>query len=591
MGHLLLTWRLILHDVRRHPIEALVFLVAVTLAIASLTLGLTARTALATAYLKTRAATAGPDITAITTDRDPSGLAGRLADTPGVAAQAEPIFAFDTMIRAHGRSARSSVEGRNGEPSALDRPLVTAGTWVRPGGAVVERGFAQALGVRVGDHVTIRGRGYPVVGIAISASTPVYPWSDWAQGPGPSDYGGRIWLTTADARAAAGHTAGVHLIHLKLTDPADPGRWSRTVFTDDRRGDSWVNTHNWQTVLRTDSVMIRNMQPALVVGGWLLAAAALVTLAALATARAARDTRRAALLKAVGAGPGTVTAILLAPHLLLTFLSTALGLAAGTLAAPHLIDPSAGLLDTAGPPDSVTVFAAVFLAVVVAVTGALGPAVRAARGSTVQNLADPAHTLTRRPRLNAVTAYLPTSLLLGVRLLARRPGRAVLASAGTAATTVMVTALLTFHAELDATPAVRRFGPLEVRTDQTGQVLLAVTFALVALSTLNTVLLSWGTAVQARRALTITRTLGTTPGQIVAAHCVTQLLPAVPGVAAGVPAGLGLYWFFATSVTPPGSWLLTAVLAILLAVAALTALPAWIHTREPAGRVLTMETA
>ncbi|GIH46777.1 putative ABC transport system permease protein [Microbispora rosea] len=591
MGHLLLTWRLIRHDTRRRPAEALVFLIAVTLAIASLTLGLTARNALATAYLKTRAATAGPDITAITTDTDPSGLAGRLADTPGVATQADPIFAFDTTIRAHGRAAHSSVEGRDNAPSAVDRPLVTSGTWVRPGGAVVERGFAQALGVRVGDRVTIVKRSYPVVGIAISAATPVYPWSDWAQGPGPSDYGGRIWLTTADAHAAAGHTPGVHLIHLKLTDPTDPHRWSATVFTDDRRGDSWVNTHNWQTVLTTDAVMIRNMQPALVVGGWLLAAAALVTLAALATARAARDNRRAALLKAVGAGPGTVTAVLLAPHLLLTFLSTALGLTAGTLAAPHLIDPSAGLLDTAGPPDSVTVFAAVFLAVVVAVTGALGPAVRAARGSTVQTLADPAHTLTRHPRLNAVTAYLPTSLLLGVRLLARRPGRAVLASAGTAATTVMVTALLTFHAELDATPAVRRFGPLEVRTDQTGQVLLAVTFALVALSTLNTVLLSWGTAVQARRALTITRTLGATPGQIVAAHCVTQLLPAAPGVAAGIPVGLGLYWFFATPITPPGSWLLTAALAILLAVAALTALPAWAHTRVPAGRVLTMEAA
>ncbi|XVQ83119.1 alpha/beta hydrolase family protein [Microbispora siamensis] len=166
-------------------------------------------------------------------------------------------------------------------------------------------------------------------------------------------------------------------------------------------------------------------------------------------------------------------------------------------------------------------------------TGALGPAVRTARGSTVQTLADPAHTLTRHPHLNAVTAYLPTSLLLGVRLLARRHGRAVLASAGTAATTVMVTALLTFHAELDAAPASKRFGPIEVRTDQTGQVLLAVTLALVALSTLNTVLLSWGTAVQARRALTITRTLGATPGQVVAAHCVTQLLPP-PRVAAAV---------------------------------------------------------
>ncbi|GAB3900516.1 hypothetical protein GCM10027612_62300 [Microbispora bryophytorum subsp. camponoti] len=301
MGHLLLTWRLIRHDVRRRPAEALVFLIAVTLAIASLTLGLTARNALATAYLKTRAATAGPDITAITTDTDPSGLAGRLADTPGVAAQADPIFAFDTTIRARGRAAHSSVEGRDNAPSAVDRPLVTSGTWVRPGGAVVERGFAQALGVRVGDRVTVVKRSYPVVGIAISAATPVYPWSDWAQGPGPSDYGGRIWLTTADAHAAAGHTSGVHLIHLKLTDPTDPHRWSATVFTDDRRGDSWVNTRNWQTVLQTDAVMIRNMQPALVVGGWLLAAAALVTLAALATARAARDNRRAALLKAVGA--------------------------------------------------------------------------------------------------------------------------------------------------------------------------------------------------------------------------------------------------------------------------------------------------
>ena len=55
----------------------------------------------------------------------------------------------------------------------------------------------------------------------------------------------------------------------------------------------------------------------------------------------------------------------------------------------------------------------------VAVTGALGPAVRAARTSTVQALSDPAHLLRHRPHLNAVTAYLPTSFLLGIRLLAR----------------------------------------------------------------------------------------------------------------------------------------------------------------------------
>ncbi|WP_127354685.1 ABC transporter permease [Actinacidiphila soli] len=590
MGHLLLMWRLILHDMRRRPGVAVMFLLAVTLATASLTLGTATTNAVSTGYAKTRAATAGPDVMSSTTDPNPSGFASRLAHTPGVTALGGPFFAFDTTIRAHGRSAHSAVEGRDNSRSAVDRPLVTSGTWVRPGGAVVERGFAQALGVRDGDSITVSGRSIPVVGTAISAATSVYPWGDPAQ-VGPSDAGGMVWLTTADAHAAAGDTSGVYLIYLKLSDPAATDGFGKSAAVQAIRPDGWLNYHYWQNVLQTDTNMIKDTQPTLVIGGWLLAVAAIVTLAALATARATRDNRRAALLKAVGAGPGTVTAVLLAQYLLLTVLATALGLATGTLAAPHLVDPSAGLLDTVSPPDSVTVSAAVFLAIVVALTGALGPAVRAARTSTVNALADPAHMLTHHPHLNAVTAYLPTSLLLGIRLLARRPGRAALASAGTAATTIMVTAVLTFHAELDAAPAFKRFGPIEVRTDQTGQVLLAVTLALVALSTLNTVLLGWSTAVQGRRALTITRTLGATPGQVVTALCIAQLLPAVPAVAAGIPAGLGLYWFFGTQVTPPAAWLLTAALATLLAVGALTALPAWAHTRKPAGRVLNAEPA
>ncbi len=591
MGHLLLIWRLILHDMRRRPGEAVMFLIVVTVAGASLTLGAATTSAVSTGYAKTRAATAGPDVMASTASPDPSGLAERLAHAPGVTALGGPFFAFDTTIRAHGHTAHSAVVGRGGSPSAVDRPLVTSGTWVRPGGVVVERGLAQALGVNVGDRITLNGRGIPVVGTAISAANEVYPWSDAAQGPGPSDYGGTVWLTTADARAAAGDAPVVHLMYLKLSDPAATDRFGRSPAVQAITAGSWVTFHYWQDVLATDANMIKSTRPTLVIGGWLLAVAAIVTLTALATVRATRDNRRAALLKAVGADPTTVSVVLLAQYLLLTLLATTLGLTAGALAAPELVDPSAGLLDTVSLPDARTIAAAVVLAVVVAVTGALGPAVRAARTSTVQALSDPAHLLRHRPHLNAVTAYLPTSFLLGIRLLARRPGRAALACAGTAATTLMVTALLTFHAELDAAPALKRFGPIEVRTDRTGQVLLAVTLALVALSTLNTVLLGWSTAVQARRALTITRTLGATPGQVVSALCVAQLLPAVPGVAAGVPAGLVLYWFFGTRVAPPGSWLLATALVILLAVGALTALPAWVHTRRPAGRVLHAEAA
>ncbi|PRX98953.1 ABC transporter permease [Allonocardiopsis opalescens] len=587
MGPVLLIGRLILRDLRRRPGEAAMLLLAVTIAAAALGLGLATGRAVEAGYLHTRAATAGPDLTAITTTEDPSELAERIAAAPGVAALADPVFAFSTFVQAKGQSMRSSVEGQESAPPAVDRPLVTSGTWVRPGEAVVERGFAEALGVRVGDRVTISGRDYPVTGIAISAATPVYPYSDWAQGQGPTDRGGRIWLTTADARAAAGDTPGVHLLRLRLTDPEAVAEWSETVFTPEFRGDDWVNIRDWQTVLRSDMNMIRRSLPVLFAGGGLLAVAAVVTLTALTAARATRDHRRAALLKAAGAGPGTVAAVLLTQYLLLTALATALGLTIGTLVAPAVVDPSAGLLAAVGPPSTAGVLLAFALGGLVALVATLDPVLAIARKSTVRALADPARPPERHPRLAALTSYLPTPLLVGVRLLARRPGRAVQTAIGTAVTSVMVTGMLTFRSALGAVETAPALAAIHART---GQVLLGVTLAMVVLSAINTVFLGWSSAAQARRALGITRALGATPGQVVAALCAAQLLPAVPAVLAGIPAGTALYWFFSpVLVIAPPSWLLSAALAILLAVAALTALPAWTHTRGPAGRVLSAE--
>jgi len=156
----------------------------------------------------------------------------------------------------------------------------------------------------------------------------------------------------------------------------------------------------------------------------------------------------------------------------------------------------------------------------------------------------------------------------------------------------MVTAVLTFRVSLEADTALGTSAVQEIRNAVTGQVMLGVTVALVALSVLNTVFVSWSTAVQARRALAVTRALGATPGQVVAALCTAQLLPAVGAIAVGIPIGIGLFALFsAVVVTPPGSWLAAAAPAVLLAVAALTALPAWLHTRSPAGRVLNAEPA
>jgi putative ABC transport system permease protein len=125
-----------------------------------------------------------------------------------------------------------------------------------------------------------------------------------------------------------------------------------------------------------------------------------------------------------------------------------------------------------------------------------------------------------------------------------------------------------------------------------GEVVLGVTVALVALSALNAVFVGWSSAVQARHALAVTRTLGATPGQVVTALCTAQLLPAVPAVLAGIPGGIALYGFLdAKSVTPPVSWQLIATLGVLLAVGVLTALPAWAHARRPAGPALGAEAA
>ncbi len=67
------------------------------------------------------------------------------------------------------------LEGRTQAPASIDQPKVTAGTWVRPGGVVLERTFAEALGVGVGDRVTLDGRPYRVAGIAVTAAGPPYP--------------------------------------------------------------------------------------------------------------------------------------------------------------------------------------------------------------------------------------------------------------------------------------------------------------------------------------------------------------------------------------------------------------------------------
>ena len=46
---------------------------------------------------------------------------------------------------------------------------------MRPGGVVLERTFADALGVGAGDRVTLNDRPFRVAGIAVTAASLPYP--------------------------------------------------------------------------------------------------------------------------------------------------------------------------------------------------------------------------------------------------------------------------------------------------------------------------------------------------------------------------------------------------------------------------------
>ncbi|MEU8250986.1 FtsX-like permease family protein [Nonomuraea sp. NPDC048916] len=596
MGSIVLVVRLVLADVRRHKVQAAMLLLAVTVATATMTLGLSLRGMSDALYEQTRAATAGPDVVALSGDTGPavtSALAS-LADAPEVVAHHGPYrIVYADLTTRDSTSSPVVVHGFAEKPGTVNRPLVTSGHWVRPGGTVLERGFATALGVGVGDRVAIAGRSYPVVGIAVTAATSIYPWA--AQiGPygGGSDYSGLAWMTRSDARTlASSQDLPVTLaLDLKLRDPA-----ATEAFIDAHHlSAATVIFHSWQFKAEQDMVILQNSQPILVVGSWLLSFLAITGVAALAAGRAAEQTRRAGLLKAVGATPNLIATVLLAEYLALALAGDALGLVIARLAVPAIASPTASRIGDAAGLTGATVAAATVLAVAVAVLSTLRPTLRAMRTATVTALTATAHQPRHRPWLTALSALLPTPLLLGLRLTARRPGRAVLQACSTATTVIAIVALLTLYAQQERGYGLDGSSVLpNLRGEHDRRLMLAVTILVIALAVVNTLTFTWTTAMEARANMAIARTLGATPGQITAGLSTAQLLPALAGAIIGVPLGIGLLSLFAAenSAEPPSSWLLGAALATLLATAALTALPACLAARRPVAQTLSAETA
>jgi ABC-type lipoprotein release transport system permease subunit len=608
MGKVLLVGRLAIKDIRHRPVQALLLLLAIATGAATLALGLALQGTTNSPYSRTRAATNGPDIVATlfpdnsngtgpATSAHPGGANGpgqadtsalqRLEHASGVVAYSGPFPVTWTLLRNGPATGGAEIEGRPAAFSSVDRPKILRGTWVRPGGVVVEAAYASTLGLHVGDRLSLGGDSFHVVGTAVTAAIPDYPdtcshLGCFLTGQVSTYNPGLVWATEADARHIARAAASAPLayfLNLKIRDPARAVAFADHYDANASAAAPYLSS--WQDIRAGDTEVIAKVQQVLVAGSGLLALLAIASVVVLVGGRMAEQTRRVGLLKAVGGSPRLVAVVLLFEHMLVGLCAAVAGLAVGWLTAPLLDGPGAGLLGAANAPSltGTAVILVVALALAVSVVATFVPAVRAARQSTVAALEDSARTPRRRDAMIRLSAHLPAPLLIGIRLAVRRPRRLLLSVFSIAITASGLIAVLIWHATAGNFVGAR-----------VAQATTIISVMLIILTAVNTVFIAWTTALDTQRAAALTRALGATPDQITAGLSLAQLLPALAGALLGIPGGLLIYdgprTGPHTTTILPVLGLVVIVAGTLLAVAVLAAIPARIGARRPVADVL-----
>ncbi len=623
MGKALLVYRLSVHDIRHHAAQAVLLVVAIAAAAATLTIALAMNGVTGNPYDATRAATKGPDVVAYLSS---VAQAKTLVHASGVTGSSGPYPVAYGTIAFDGRTAAVFAEGRSQVPAVVDQPDVTAGSWVRPGGVVLERTFAEALGASTGDVVTLNGQRFTVAGIAVTAAQPAYPnlcsgytvagpgesasacppWFGIHSGNVVTDDSGQLWMTEADALglASKGNPLNTYVLNLKLASPVDAQSFvdqhydppAQTLAALSNFTGPTLST--WEAIAAADAQLVRDAQGTLEPGALLLALLAIASVTVLVGRRLSEYARRVGLLKAVGSTPGLVAVIFLAENLVLALFAAAVGLLAGWLAAPLLTSPGAALVGAPGAPSLtvITVVEVMGLAIAVTLAATLVPAIRAARTSTIAAINDVARPPRRRGALIKISTGLPVPALFGLRLVARRPRRALLSAANVAVTVMGLVAVLSFHAavnsKLGTASSLTAGGLSDPVVARDEQMLAVITVMLVLLAALNAIFTTWATVTDARRASALMRALGARTRQVSSGLVVAQSLSALPGAIVGIPLGYVLFRAAVKGGTlAPAPWIVGAVLATLLVMAGLTLIPARIGARYPVAGVLQSEAA
>ena len=501
-----------------------------------------------------------------------------LAAQPGVTERGAPVPLVLATVGPSGRTDRVFLAGLSGR-TAVNKPVVTAGSPLREDGIVLERSLANALGIEVGNTLAVTsGHGsidLPVLGTAVVPSQPRYP----RRKPGLA------WVTSATLeRVEPDRTRWRWTEALRLANPSAAGAFTERAATTMRSGQ--LSFETWQVQRDYALGDAQGTQVIVTMFTILLLIVAFVVVGILVGARATDQHREIGLLKEAGFTPRQVGAVFALESAALGLVAAGLGFALGVLVAPRLAAPSAQTLlgspTVAANPWHILIASCVVLPVLVA--GALTATRRSTRFSALEAIraggSSPANSRLARAVARSV---LPLTIGLGLKDLLARGRRTLLLAAAIALTGAVVVTALSLDATLDAQPAGEA-------SDFPDELLLLIytldtVLLLVAVTTLVAVALL--SVRQRIRDYGVLKAIGLTPRQItstvVSAHAAVALVASL----LAVPLGIGLYlaMYGIAGDTTEGAvlapWWSLALIPIgtVLVVVAATSLPARLATR------------
>jgi putative ABC transport system permease protein len=504
-----------------------------------------------------------------------------IANLPGVTERGAPVPLVRATLGPPGSPDRADLAGLSGR-TAVNRPVLTAGSPLREGGIVLERSLARALGIEVGatlELTTRRGSvDLPVLGTAVVPSQPRYP----RRNPGLA------WITRATLeRIEPDRTHWRWTEALRLANPsaaaafierAAAGGSATTLQSGDL--ESWQDQRYYA---------LADAQPIeLIVTTYtiLLLIVAFVVVGILVGARASAQHREIGLLKAAGFTPRQVGAVFAVESAALGFIAAVLGFTLGMLLAPRLAAPSAETLigspTIAANPWHILVASCVVIPVLLA--GTLTSIRRSTRYTALEAIRAGSSSPLKSRLARAVTrSFLPLTIGLGLKDLLARRRRALLLAAAIALTGAVVVVALSLDATLDAQPA----GEVSDVPDELPLLIYTLDAALLLITATTLVAVTLLSVRERIRDYGVLKAIGLTPTQITSTLVSAHAALAVVASLLAIPLGIGLYLALVRAASgttedavlaPWWSLALIPIGAVLVVVTA-TSLPARLATR------------